>query len=153
MKIFILRHGVAESLLANDSARRLTEKGVADTRQMISGNLPVLSSVHTIYASPLVRAQQTASIAGQILNLQSIVTIQDLEPEADLQELFSFLEKLSATDILLVSHLPLVGVLANRLCGFTQNRIQFNTSSLVGIDCDFPAAGMGNLFLERHLIR
>ncbi len=153
MKIFILRHGAAESLLVNDSARRLTEKGVAETRQIISGNLPVLSSVQTIYVSPLVRAQQTASIAGQLLNLSSIVTIDNLQPEADLPCLFSFLETLPSTDILLVSHLPLVGVLANRLCGFAQNRIQFNTSSLVGIDCDFPAEGMGNLFLERHLTR
>jgi phosphohistidine phosphatase len=151
MKIFILRHGEAESLLVNDSARRLTPKGIVDTQQIISGNLPVLSSIQTVYASPLVRAQQTASIAGRLLNLQSIITIPALEPEAGVQDLFSLLEKLSETEILLVSHLPLVGVLANRLCGLAPNSIRFNTSSLVGITCDIPAEGMGELFLERHV--
>lgn len=151
MKIFILRHGEAESLLTSDSARRLTPKGMADTRQIVSDNLLVLSSIDSIYVSPLIRAQQTASIAGQLLNLQSIFTTDCLEPEADLQNLFSLLETLSETEILLVSHLPLVGVLANRLCGLAPNSIRFNTSSLVGIECDIPAAGMGELFLERHV--
>jgi phosphohistidine phosphatase len=151
MKIFILRHGQAEAYQTSDAVRRLTEKGVADTQQMLSSNLQFLSSVKNICASPLVRAKQTAAIAAQLLKVESLITTSCLEPEANLQDVFSFLESFSETEILLVSHLPLVGILANRLCGFTQNRIQFNTSSLVGIECDFATEGLGNLFLEKHV--
>ncbi|MBK8186329.1 MAG: phosphohistidine phosphatase SixA [Cellvibrio sp.] len=151
MKIFILRHGQAEAYQANDSVRRLVDKGIDDTHQIISSNIQILSSVQKIVASPYIRAQETATIAARLLNIESIFNTSLLEPEASLQELFSFLEGFAETEMLLVSHLPLVGVLANRLCGFEENRIQFNTSSLVGIECDFPANGMGHLFLERHL--
>lgn len=151
MKIFILRHGQAEAYQANDSVRRLVDKGIDDTHQIISSNIQILSSVQKIVASPYIRAQETATIAARLLNIESIFNTSLLEPEASFQELFSFLEGFAETEMLLVSHLPLVGVLANRLCGFEENRIQFNTSSLVGIECDFPANGMGHLFLERHL--
>lgn len=151
MKIFILRHGQAEAYQTSDAVRRLTEKGIADTQQIISSNAQALSSVQRVYVSPLVRAQQTATIAARLLKVKSLITTSCLEPEANLQNVFSFLEESSETEILLVSHLPLVGVLANRLCGFAQTRIQFNTSSLVGIEYDFPAEGMGHLFLEKHL--
>jgi phosphohistidine phosphatase len=151
MKIFILRHGQAEAYQTNDAVRRLTDRGIADTQQILSSNLQSLSSVEKIFVSPLARAQQTAAIAARLLKIESVITTSCLEPEAHLQNVFSFLEESSETEILLVSHLPLVGVLANRLCGFAQTRIQFNTSSLVGIECDFPAEGMGHLFLEKHL--
>jgi len=151
MKIFILRHGQAEAYQTSDAARGLTEKGIADTQQIISNNVQSLSSVERIYASPLLRAQQTAEIATRLLTMESFITTVCLEPESALERLFSFLEKISTTDILLVSHLPLVGILANRLCGFSQDRIQFNTSSLIGIECDFPAERMGSLFLEKHV--
>ncbi len=151
MKIFILRHGQAEAYQANDSVRRLVDKGIDDTHQIISSNIQILSSVQKIVASPYVRAQETAAIAARLLSIESIVSTSLLEPEANLQSLFSFLEGFAETDILLVSHLPLVGVLANGFCGFKENRIQFNTSSLMGIECDFPANGIGHLFLERHV--
>ncbi len=151
MKIYILRHGQAEAYQANDAARRLTDKGIADTEQIISSNLHSLQSVQVIVASPLVRAQQTATIVAGLLKVDSLITEACLEPEADLHSLLSFLNNMPQTQILLVSHLPLVGILANRLCGFAQNRIHFNTSSLVGIECDLPLQGMGSLFLEQHL--
>lgn len=150
MKIFILRHGEAESQITNDGARRLTQKGINDTQHIINTNLIALSSINTIYASPLVRAQQTAAIAGKLLQKQ-IVTMESLEPETQLDEVFAVLQTVSEENILLVSHLPLVGVLANRLCGFPLNNIRFNTSSLVGIECDIATAGMGNLIFEKHI--
>lgn len=150
MKIFILRHGEAESQITNDGERRLTQKGINDTQYIINTNLTAISSINAIYASPLIRAQQTAAIAGKLLQKQ-IVTMEVLEPEANLDDLFAVLQTISEENILLVSHLPLVGVLANRLCGLTLNSIRFNTSSLVGIECDIAAAGMGNLIFEKHI--
>ncbi len=150
MKIFILRHGQAEAYRSDDASRRLTEKGERDTDSMVKQQLVQLQNVDSIWASPLVRAQQTAKIAASILN-KKIETCEHLEPEADFQQLLAQLQNINLQSILLVSHLPLVGILANRLCGFENNRIQFSTSSLVGIECDIPAMGLGNLFLEAHV--
>ncbi len=150
MKIFILRHGQAEAYQADDASRRLTAKGQIDTERMIKQQMIQLQDIESIWASPLVRAQQTANIAASILN-KTVETREHLEPEADVQQLLAQLHSANLQSILLVSHLPLVGVLANRLCGFENNRIQFSTSSLVGIECEIPASGLGDLFLEAHI--
>jgi phosphohistidine phosphatase len=150
MKIFILRHGEAEPYRTDDASRRLTQKGINDTQHIINANFDSLSSINTIYASPLVRAQQTAAIAGKLLK-QQIVTMESLEPEANPDEVFAVLQTITEEKILLVSHLPLVGILANRLCGLPLNALRFNTSSLVGIECEIPASGMGSVFFEKHI--
>lgn len=149
MKIFILRHGQAEAYQADDASRRLTEKGQIDTELMIKQQMIQLQNIDSIWASPLVRAQQTAKIAASILN-KPFETREHLEPEADCKKLLAQLQIENKQSLLLVSHLPLVGILANRLCGF-ENRIQFATSSLVGIECEIAAAGLGKLFLEAHI--
>lgn len=150
MKIFILRHGQAEAYQANDASRRLTEKGQIDTELMVKQQMIQLQNIESIWASPLVRAQQTAKIAATILN-KTVETREHLEPEANLQQLLAQLQSAGLQSVLLVSHLPLVGILANRMCGFETNRIHFSTSSLVGIECDIPASGLGDLFLEAHI--
>lgn len=150
MKIFILRHGQAEAYQADDASRRLTEKGRMDTDLILKQQITHLQSVESIWASPLVRAQQTAAIAALMLDKQ-IETRDHLEPEADCQQLLVQLQNTNQQSLLLVSHLPLVGILANRLCGFESNRIQFATSSLVGIECEIAATGLGTLFLEAHI--
>lgn len=150
MKIFILRHGQAEAYRADDASRQLTEKGQMDTDFIVKQQLTHLQAVESIWVSPLVRAQQTAKIAASILN-KPFETREHLEPEADCQQLLAQLQNENMRSLLLVSHLPLVGILANRLCGFENNRIQFATSSLVGIECEIAAAGLGELLLEAHI--
>jgi phosphohistidine phosphatase len=149
MKIFILRHGEAEAYQTSDSSRQLTDKGKADSLLVLKNALPHLAGVECIYASPLIRAQQTAQIASELLGID-IHTTNQLEPEADISQLFSWLGKLNFQSVLLVSHLPLVALFANQLCGLHQNRIQFGTSSLVGIECELVEKALGNLFLELH---
>lgn len=150
MKIFILRHGQAEAYQTSDAARQLTDKGKADSLLVLEKALPFLTGIECIYASPLIRAQQTAHIASELIGT-AIHTTNHLEPEADINQLFGWLGKLNVQSLLLVSHLPLVALFANQLCGFQQNRIQFGTSSLVGIECELVEKGLGNLFLEVHV--
>jgi len=150
MKIFILRHGQAEAFSTNDFSRRLTSKGAADTQQMVTDNQEFLSTIRHVYASPLLRAQQTAEIATELLGIKSITTNSLLEPDIATKQVFNWLVEVNENS-LIVSHLPLVGLLANQLCGFQSNRLQFNTSSLIGIECDIAAPGLGNLILERHI--
>lgn len=69
MKLYFLRHGEAEPGLADDAARRLTEKGIArlDVAAQVMQRLDMNPQV--IYSSPRIRAQQTAEIVAEAFGL------------------------------------------------------------------------------------
>jgi phosphohistidine phosphatase len=109
-----------------------------------------------IWASPLVRAQQTAEIALSYFPGLKIQTTDLLVPEANPQVLMNWLDKLNAqfigTDrsLLLVSHQPLVGALVNLLCGKPGDYYPMGTSSLAAIRAQVVAADMGDLLWLDH---
>jgi phosphohistidine phosphatase len=155
MTIFILRHGQAEAQITTDDARQLTDKGRNDTTRIVQARVADMPLVQ-IWASPLVRAQQTAEIAASYFPQLTIQTTELLVPEANPQVLMSWLDELNAqfigTDrsILLVSHQPLVGALVNRLCGKPGDYYPMGTSSLAAIRTQVIAADMGDLlWLDR----
>ncbi|HSC68967.1 MAG TPA: histidine phosphatase family protein, partial [Cellvibrio sp.] len=83
MNIFILRHGQAETQITTDEARQLTDKGRADTARIMSARALDMASLAQIWASPLVRAQQTAAIAASSFAHLHIQTTDLLVPEAN----------------------------------------------------------------------
>lgn len=155
MTIFILRHGQAEAQITIDEVRQLTDKGRSDTARIVQARLADLPLAQ-IWASPLVRAQQTAEIAASYFPRLKIQTSDLLVPEANPQVLMNWLGELNAqfigTDrsILLVSHQPLVGALVNRLCGTTDDYYPMGTSSLAAIRAQVIAADMGDLLWLDH---
>jgi len=155
MTIFILRHGQAEAQMTTDAARQLTDKGRSDTARIVQARLADLPLAQ-IWASPLVRAQQTAEIAASYFPRLKIQTSDLLVPEANPQVLMNWLDELNAqfigTDrsILLVSHQPLVGTLVNRLCGKSDDYYPMGTSSLAAIRAQVIAADMGDLLWLDH---
>lgn len=155
MTIFILRHGQAEAQITIDEVRQLTDKGRSDTARIVQARLADLPLAQ-IWASPLVRAQQTAEIAASYFPRLKIQTSDLLVPEANPQVLMNWLGELNAqfigTDrsILLVSHQPLVGALVNRLCGTPDDYYPMGTSSLAAIRAQVIAADMGDLLWLDH---
>lgn len=155
MAIFILRHGQAEAQITSDDARQLTNKGRNDTARIVQARIADMPLVQ-IWASPLVRAQQTAEIALSYFPGLKIQTTDLLVPEANPQVLMNWLDKLNApfigTDrsILLVSHQPLVGTLVNLLCGKPGDYYSMGTSSLAAIRAQVVAADMGDLLWLDH---
>jgi phosphohistidine phosphatase len=161
MKIFVLRHGQAEAQQTTDEARNLTAKGCSDVAASIQNSLSELApaseleQLQEIWASPLVRAQQTAQIVRDILSAQgiylSIKTTDLITPESNPAEVFDLLQASKLNSVLLASHMPFVGDFLDVLCGSARGYHAMNTSSMALVECDVPANGCGNLRWLRHV--
>lgn len=157
MTIFILRHGQAEAQVTTDEVRQLTDKGCSDTDRVVRSRVSAMASLTQIWASPLVRAQQTAVIAARYFPDLIIQTTELLVPEANPQALIDWLDEINSQQliksnqsILLVSHQPLVGSVVNKLCSKPNDYFPMGTSSLAAIDMQVLAAGMGDLLWLDH---
>jgi len=155
MQLFILRHGQAEPQSTTDEARNLTAQGRADVAAITGSSLIDLHLINEIWASPLVRAQQTAQIVQEVLHAQgqyvAIKTTPLIIPDGDVVGLFEALQSSSAQSILLASHQPFVGDLLDRLCGQASGFHPMNTSSLACVDVSVAADGLGILRWLRHV--
>lgn len=155
MQIFILRHGQAEPQKTTDDLRNLTVKGRADVAASVNFSLAELTKVQEIWASPLVRAQQTAQIVQDILLKQdisvAIKTTDLITPESNPSGLFDSLQADSVESVLLASHMPFVSDFMDIFCGSAPGFHPMNTSSLALIECTIAAASCGELRWLRHV--
>ncbi|MFJ2282970.1 phosphohistidine phosphatase SixA [Pseudomonas sp. NPDC087803] len=113
MKLWVLRHGEAVPYgSCPDSERELTEHG---RKEALSSAAQLIGQPLTaIYASPYLRAQQTAQIVREALGFEpEIRTVEWLTPEVDPDKVADQL--VSVSNVLLVSHNPLVGNLLSYL--------------------------------------
>ncbi|QHC97129.1 MULTISPECIES: phosphohistidine phosphatase SixA [Pseudomonas] len=113
MKLWVLRHGEAVPYgSCPDSERELTEHG---RKEALSSAAHLIGQPLTaIYASPYLRAQQTAQIVREALGFEpEIRTVEWLTPEVDPDKVTDQL--VSVSNVLLVSHNPLVGNLLSYL--------------------------------------
>ena len=156
MQVFVLRHGQAEPQLTSDDARNLTEKGRVDVAASVKNSLSELLKVQEIWASPLVRAQQTAEIVRDILEQNGvslqIKTTSLITPESDPLRFFDELQVANANSILLASHQPFVGDFIDFFCGSPRGAHPMNTSSMALINYDVAAAACGELRWLRHVV-
>lgn len=153
MIVYILRHGQAETQITFDEERRLTNKGFLDTERVLAARLKELEGITSLWASPLVRAQQTAQIAQKCCSALSVETTNLLVPESDPHTFISWLYSNQATEadaILLVSHQPLVSRLIGLLCGKSEGFYPMGTSSLAAIEIQPVAVGLGELLWLDH---
>lgn len=156
MQVFVLRHGQAESQITTDEARNLTVEGRADVANSISYSLSGLNGIQEIWASPLVRAQQTAQIVRDILALKGIQvpikTTDLITPESNPAGLFDSLQAANLNSVLLASHQPFVGDFIDLFCGSARGFHPMNTSSMALIECDVAAKSCGELRWLRHAL-
>ncbi|ABA75943.1 phosphohistidine phosphatase SixA [Pseudomonas fluorescens] len=113
MKLWVLRHGEAEPYGSRpDSERELTAHG---RQEVLSSAARLMGQPLTaIYASPYLRAQQTAQLVREALGFEpEIRTVEWLTPEVDPDRVAEQL--VSVSNVLLVSHNPLVGNLLSYL--------------------------------------
>ncbi len=109
MKLCIVRHGAA-SFTTPDPERQLTAAGAKQARIAGQWLVAQFPKKPRLIASPYTRAQQTATIIAEECGLQ-IETWNSLTPDASVKAVIEQLSKVS-DDVILVSHLPLVGHLA-----------------------------------------
>ncbi|WP_236194805.1 phosphohistidine phosphatase SixA [Pseudomonas glycinae] len=113
MKLWVLRHGEAEPYGSRpDSERELTAHGRQEVLSSAAGLIG--QPLTAIYASPYLRAQQTAQLVREALGFEpEIRTVEWLTPEVDPDRVAEQL--VSVSNVLLVSHNPLVGNLLSYL--------------------------------------
>ena len=145
MDIYLLRHGDAVDRLtggyAHDEERPLTEKGRQEARIAAESLRGLGVTITEIFASPLVRATQTASTATEILRPTRGLTHCDaLAPGSTPEEIIAALAGVGTNDsVLLVGHMPDLGELAGWLIwGDPLVALPFRTGGLCRITVPTP---------------
>ncbi len=133
MRFYLVQHGEAKTE-AEDPERSLTIKGEEETRK-ISGTAKKLGiRPSRIYHSGKKRAEQTARIIGEAINLSAQLG-QGLNPNDDIRP---WVERVSgeAEDLMLVGHLPFLEKLASFLvCGDEgAKEVMFRYSAIVCLE-------------------
>lgn len=110
-RLFIFRHGTAVPGMDLDSDRPLTPLGEGEARSAGQWLAPLISADTRLVVSPYLRAQQTALA----LNTPCETEVwPGLTPSGDPSAVSEFLIE-ETRDVIVVSHLPLVGRLASLL--------------------------------------
>lgn len=153
MRLWLLRHGEAEAHARTDAERALTANGCQQVRQ--AARLLEGRTLGMILVSPYLRAQQTAALVKEVLNDDSeLRTVRWLTPDSDPREVLAQLDHYRETELLLVTHQPLVGNLAGWLIhGHRQQPLAMDTASLAELEGDMLAAGLMNLVSLVHPTR
>ena len=149
MKVWVLRHGEAEPYGSRpDSERALTPHGCEEVLR--SAAQLIGEPLTAIYASPYLRAQQTAQRVREALGfVPDIRTVEWLTPDSRPQ---AVAEQLASVDnVLLVSHNPLVGNLLGFLQhGHVQEPVAVRTAGLAELEGEWPLAGLMKLNSLKH---
>ena len=143
MNLYIMRHGRAELHVKPDSLRTLVAEGELETQQVAAKLQASSIRIDTIVTSPYPRAQQTARIVKDTLGFQGKLVLSDcITPKGDVKKTTRMLDSLKDENILVVSHLPLVGHLLSYLTSANSAvPLTMNTAAVVHLHGEFVAAG------------
>lgn len=143
MKVYLIRHGEAVPGSPDDMNRSLTERGADNALRAAQWLKKTIKGPATIWASPFVRTQQTARPIAQALGLE-IINHDCLTPDSAPQKVVDELAS-EQQDIILVTHLPLVGRLASLLIEGVSYDQPWSPTEIWQLDGDvFAAACMQN---------
>lgn len=106
--IVLLRHGIAEDAGPGqaDEERALTAEGHARMKQIARGLERAFPRAQVLYASPFLRAQQTAEWVSKAYRLRTVQTTDVLVPSGTPRQLAEFLKSHTERRIILVGHEP-----------------------------------------------
>jgi len=117
MRLYLIRHAEAAAH-ENDSVRELTELGWAQAQLTADWLCQQISGSVQLVASPLLRAQQTASVIQQVFGLQHVETHDELAPDGDIlraEHVLSMAMREGCDELIVVSHMPLIASLCQWL--------------------------------------
>jgi phosphohistidine phosphatase len=147
MHLLVVRHAIAEDRAVfartgrSDDLRPLTDDGRAKMRRAADGLRSVAPEVDLIAASPLVRAKETAEIVAGALDVDELVTIEALRPEAPYEELVNWAASkdggADADVIAIVGHEPhLSGLITWLMTGSDDSRLDLKKGAAVLLSFD-----------------
>jgi phosphohistidine phosphatase len=122
-ELLVVRHAIAlDRLLSaeqgvDDADRPLTDEGREKMEQAVLGLVRQQKELDAIYASPLLRAQQTGDLLAKCYPDMRVKTLDTLSPEYGTRELIRSLQKTDGNRIAVVGHEPQLSMLiASLLC-------------------------------------
>jgi phosphohistidine phosphatase len=114
MRLYLLRHADAAFDAERDELRPLTERGWAQAQNVADWLSGQATGPVRVVTSPLLRAQQTASVVSQAFGLEPALLMPELSPDGDAlraEMALSLLAGEGIEDLVLVSHMPLIASL------------------------------------------
>ena len=142
MRLYFLRHGIAEDLSSSDFARELTKRG----RKRLANAAAVIKRLGiqpaAIFSSPRLRSLQTAQIVAAELEVDVTVS-EAVNFGFDLSDVQSLTRDLGAADdVMFVGHNPDMSELVNELTG---SDVAMKKGGLARVDIFGRAAARGEL--------
>ncbi len=137
MYLYLVQHAVAKSE-EEDPSRPLSEKGMSDVTRMASYVQRLRITVAQIVHSPKLRAKQTARVLSDYLKpAEGVLESAGLSP-VDPPDIWAARLRETASDTMLVGHLPHLGRLASLLlCGDAdKNPVAFKMAGVVCLKRD-----------------
>lgn len=152
MILDLVRHGHAVGTHpGGDAARTLSEHGRLEVARLAADLAGRGWRPECAFTSPLARARQTAALLlGVLESPPTPAVLASLEPEVAPAETLAELgaHAARASHVVVVSHLPLLGVLAKALTGADPG---FEPATFVRVEFDGTLArGAGRLTLQIH---
>lgn len=151
IKLYLMRHGDAVMHASSDAARSLSSIGKAQVAR--AADHLRASAPDVFWASPYLRAQETAQIIKQEAGIDTgIVTQSGITPDDNPRQVVSMLTHLEAQErILMISHNPLVTALVNLLVeGQFHGPHGMATASIALIEFEVIETGLGELQWIKH---
>ena len=157
--VYLIRHAIAEERghdWPEDDLRPLTEEGKQRFAEAARGFLSFASAPDLIFASPLVRARQTAELlAAAARPALRVKEMPELSPGHSPSVLLAQVRKLGdSLCVALVGHEPDLGYLAAHLLG-AKRPLPFKKGGICRIDVTWGRAPQGTLvwFLPPKVLR
>ncbi len=146
MRLFIIRHGIAEDspaklgLGAPDDYRELTLRGKGELSRQFTKLARQLNKIELIVSSPLVRARQTADILAEVATAAVRQESTLLRPECRADSVLNwvFTELCPAhSSVALVGHQPLLGSLVGTFLRFDNPvRVDMKKGTVAALEID-----------------
>ncbi|MBP8220413.1 MAG: phosphohistidine phosphatase SixA [Aeromonadaceae bacterium] len=153
MKVVVMRHGDAVLGADDDAARALTSLGREQSRAMALWLQQQMPHLDRVLVSPYLRAQQTWQTVRELFGEVRVDVLDELVPHGHSAPVADYLRALEGEveNLLVISHLPLVGYLVADLCP-VQLPPMFVTSAMVAVELQ---GAQGNLLWQQapHLLK
>jgi phosphohistidine phosphatase len=140
MKIYLIRHGIAEDHSTKpDADRVLTDRGKEKMAKAVEGMRKLGIQLDLILSSPLKRARQTADVVATGLSVGKLEEVAELSPGTNPSLMVNAIRRYrECKAIALVGHEPDLSRLASFLL----------TGSANSCDFDFKKGGMAGIDAE-----
>lgn len=137
MRVYILRHGIAEEATAggSDAARALTAEGRQKLRTVLARACEAGVRPSIILTSPLKRALQTAEIAAAVLGVKrELMTTSALAPSGTPQRVWNEIRAQHAERVLIAGHEPLLSHVVGFLLRCPALQLDLKKGALVSVE-------------------